>query len=302
MEEEYRCQFVSHAAQHEYNSGVGKDACDKRLSAAIESRYDRTEAGLSRWTFDACAMSLGPPLDILSAKLFSATRSDILTSMRMLIYLVAVCGTVLVSALPGLARASEWEVIKEREGIVVSRRLVEGRGLPQLRSIGEVPGTPYEVLAILLDVPAHVSWLPDCVESTTVREIDTWRNIIYSRTNAPWPVSDREVVLENEIIFVDPPTKVKVTFTAIAAPDVERGRGTVRMPMVTGFYEIEAVDDASSRIHYEVDADLGGSLPDWLVKRHSTKNPFETITGLRRRLEETRGQYETTIASFPTTE
>ena len=211
----------------------------------------------------------------------------------------ALIGAVLVGASPSRARASDWEVIADREGIVVSRRLVEGRGFPQLRSAGEVPGTPYEVLSILLDVTAHVDWRPDCVESKTVRKIDTWRSIVYTRTDAPWPVSDREAVIENEVIFIDPPSKLKVTFAAVTAPDVDRRPDTIRMETATGFYAIEAIDEVRSLVHYEVDVDPGGSLPDWLVSMQSTRNPLETLAGLRRRLAETRGQYGAQIARFP---
>src|SRR5918994_691497 len=41
------------------------------------------------------------------------------------------------------AQAADWQVIAERDGIVVSRRAVQGRAFPQLRAVGEVPGTPY---------------------------------------------------------------------------------------------------------------------------------------------------------------
>ena len=151
---------------------------------------------------------------------------------------------VLRCASPVSARASDWEVIAERDGIVVSRRPVEGRALPQLRSVGEVPGTPYEVLAILLDVPAHVYWRPDCVESKTLRRIDTWRSITYTRSDLPWPVSDREAVTENEITFIGP-SKVKVTFASVTVPQVGRARDTVRMTIARGSYAIEAIDDAA---------------------------------------------------------
>ena len=190
-------------------------------------------------------------------------------------------GIVLLGISPGLAGASDWEVIAERDGIVVSRRPVEGRALPQLRSVGEVPGTPYEVLAILLDVPAHVYWRPDCVESKTLRRVDTWRSVTYTRTDLPWPVSDREAVTENEVTFIDPPSKVKVTFASVTAPDVARAGDTVRMTIASGSYAIEAIDDARSLVHYEVDVDPGGSLPGWLINMQSTRNPLETLAGLR---------------------
>jgi len=212
---------------------------------------------------------------------------------------VALALLVLVASLAIPAQAANWETIAERDGITVSRRPVQGRGFPQLRAVGEVPGTPYEILAVLLDVPAHVKWLPDCIESRTLRRLDAWRSIIYTRTDAPWPVSDREAVIENEVIFLDPPRKVKVTFDALPAPDVAHADGTVRMNTVNGYYSIEAIDDRRSLVQYELDADPAGALPAWLVKYQSTRNPFQTIAGLRARLQATRGQYRAQIAKFP---
>lgn len=200
-------------------------------------------------------------------------------------------------ALP--AQAANWHVIAERDGIVVSRRAEPGRTFPQLRAVGEVPGTPYEVLAVLLDVPAHTRWLPDCIESRTLRRVDAWRYVIYTRTDAPWPVSDREAVIENEVIFLQPPSKLKVTFEALPAPEVSRARGTVRMKAVNGYYLIEAIDNRRSLVQYELDADPAGSLPAWLVTYQSTRNPLQTLVGLRARLQSTRGQYGAQIAKFP---
>ena len=225
--------------------------------------------------------------------------SSVHTPIPGAVRIAALVGAAFVAASPQLAHAGDWEVIAQQEGITVSRRPVEGRSFPQLRAIGEVPGTPYEVLAILLDVPAHVDWRPDCVESRLVQRTDTWQSVVYTVTGAPWPVADREIVVSNEVVFIDPPSQLKVTFAALAAPDVKHRRGTVRIKAATGFFAIEAIDNRHSRVHYEVDADPGGSLPKWVITAQSTKNPLGTLTGLRRRLEETRGQYAAQIARLP---
>lgn len=206
---------------------------------------------------------------------------------------------LLASACLQAAGADEWEVILERDGIVVSRRSVEGERLPRLRAVGEVPGTPYEVLAVLLDVPEHVAWRPDCAESRIVRRISHWKSLTYTRIRTPWPLADRDVVVEDEVLFLDPLSRVKVIFQAVAAPDVESGRHVIRMPSVTGSYSIEATQDGRSRVQYELKADPGGSVPDWLVAIQSTSNPFRTLAGLREQLERTRGRYDEEIANFP---
>lgn len=206
---------------------------------------------------------------------------------------------MLLVAWPAASQSGTWEVIEESDGIVVSRRAVQDRAFPRVRAVGEVRGTPYEILAILLDVKAHVAWLPDCRASNILRRLGPWRYVIYMRTDAPWPVADRDAVVENEVIFLDPPSKVKVKFDAISAPEVPRARGTVRMKSLGGFYAIEAIDDERSLVHYELDADPAGSLPAWLITVQSTRNPLLTLAGLRRRLHETRGQYEAQIDRFP---
>jgi hypothetical protein len=205
----------------------------------------------------------------------------------------------LLAAGPRAADAGDWEIILDRDGIVVSRRSVEGQDLPQLRAVAEVPGTPYEVLAVLLDVQQHVAWSPDCVESRIVQRLSQWRSRAYTRIHTPWPLADREVVVENDVFFIEPPSKLKVTFRSVAAPEVERRRHVIRMPRVSGFYAIEATGDGRSRVHYELDADPGGNLPDLFISLQSSRNPFRTLTGIRRQLERTRGQYDQQIERFP---
>lgn len=205
----------------------------------------------------------------------------------------------LLAAGPPATAASDWEIILDRDGIIVSRRSVEGQDLPQLRAVGEVPGTPYEVLAVLLDVQQYVAWSPDCAEARIVHRLSQWRSRAYTRIHTPWPLADREVVVENDVFFIDPPTKLKVTFQSVAAPEVESKRRVIRMPRVTGFYSIEATGDGLSRVHYELDADPGGNLPALFISMQSSRNPFRTLTGIRRQLERTRGQYDQQIERFP---
>jgi hypothetical protein len=205
----------------------------------------------------------------------------------------------LAGALPAIGHADDWEDFATRDGIVASRRFVEGRELPQLRSIAEVAGTPYEILAVLLDFPAYRKWVPDCAEATTLRRLDAWRSIIHTRTDLPWPVLDREAVIEQEVTFVRAPELVKVYFRAIDAPDVARAPDTVRTSDADGSYTIQALDDGRSRVTYMVYADPGGTLPDWLIKMQSTRNPLGTLASLRDRLEATRGQYREQIAGYP---
>lgn len=201
----------------------------------------------------------------------------------------ALCLAILAAALPAASQAAAWQVIAEREGIIVSRRLVEGRRLPQLRAQGEVRGTPQEILAVLLDVSAYRLWVPDCAEARTLEHTGPGRSLIYTRTDFPWPVADREAIIDQEVIVVRAPSLVKIVFQAVEAPQVPRARGTIRTHAAVGAYTIEALDGRRSRVTYEIDADPAGALPEWLIRAKSRRNPLETLAGLRRRLDQIHG-------------
>lgn len=203
--------------------------------------------------------------------------------------IAALCLGFLAGSLPATGRAGDWEIVAETVGIVVSQRMVEGRRYPQLRAQGEVRGTADEILAVLLDVPAYRQWVPDCAEATTLRRTGAWRRLIYTRTELPWPILDREAIIDQEVFFVRASTLVKVEFRAVPAPEVPRAGGTIRTNFAEGVYTIEALDADRSRVTYQVEADPGGAVPGWLVRMQSRRNPLETLAGLRRRLEEVRG-------------
>ncbi|HEU0224722.1 MAG TPA: START domain-containing protein [Steroidobacteraceae bacterium] len=200
------------------------------------------------------------------------------------------CLGFLVGCLPVTGHAGAWEGVTEKDGIVVSQRMVEGRPFPQLRAQGEVRGTPNEILAVLLDVPAYREWVPDCAEATILRRTGARRRLIYTRTDMPWPVLDREAVIDQEVYFVRASRLVKVEFRAVPAPEVPQAVDTIRTEFAEGSYTIEALDAGRSRVTYLIHADPGGAVPGWLVQLQIRRNPLETLMGLRRRLEEARAR------------
>ena len=200
--------------------------------------------------------------------------------------------------LPLAATADEWEVFGQEEGVVLSRRPNPGSPVPELRSVSEIEATPFEILAVIDDVAGHVEWRPDCVVSKTVRTEDPLVDIVYSLSDAPWPVADRESVTRVEIVLVNPPNEVAVHFTSTDAPEVEGRPGAVRIPHLVGSWEIRAIDDKRSRVQYTVRVDPGGSVPDWLVAMRSRQAPLRSMVGLRERVADTRGRYDEQIRQY----
>ncbi len=198
---------------------------------------------------------------------------------------------ILCVAFPTLVHAGGWEVIKKDEGITVSKKEVDGKDLPIFRGTGVVDASLYEILAVLNDTPRNTDWMHNCHTATLLKQVDEVTRVIYNRTDAPWPVSDRDVVLRSKATWNVEKRTVMVRFKSIQSPLMGEVADVVRMPQLEGFYKLTALDWDKTRVTYQVDADPGGSLPDWLVSAVQTDIPLHTLKKLRAQVKKMRGKY-----------
>lgn len=191
---------------------------------------------------------------------------------------------------PSLA-SDDWRHLTTKDGIEVSEREVPGRAFPIFRGVGTVEANLYDVFAVLSDVDRYTEWMHKCVDAREVRRESEMVRYSYNRTGAPWPVSDRDVVLRSETVVIDPGRKVHVGFGSVEEESVGPVKGVVRMRRLEGHYKLEALGPERTRVEYQVDADPAGRLPAWLVKRTTRDLPLHTLIKLRRQVTKTRGQY-----------
>ncbi len=188
--------------------------------------------------------------------------------------------------------AGAWEKVLEEHGILVEEQAVAGRNLPMFRGRGVVNAGLYEVIAVLSDADRRTQWLHRCVESKIVARLDAFTTVAYTRTDAPWPVDDRDAVMLAQLFTVEPGRVYRAQFTALPDPRMPPRDGIVRMKHLHGHWVIEALSPSSTRVEYEVDADPGGLLPGWLAARASRELPLQSVLGLRRQTRRTRGVYD----------
>jgi hypothetical protein len=194
-------------------------------------------------------------------------------------------------ALPAAALAGDWEVITKEEGITVSKKEVAGKDLATFRGTGVVHASLYEILAVLNDTDRNADWMHNCHSAELLKQVDEVSRVIYNRTKAPWPVSDRDVVLRSTATWNVEKRTVMVRFKSIQSPLKGEVDDVVRMPKLQGYYKLVALDWDKTRVTYQVDADPGGSLPDWVVNAVQTDIPLHTLLKLRAQVKKMRGKY-----------
>lgn len=177
-----------------------------------------------------------------------------------------------------------WERVSNSDGIVVERRTVPGSNLKEFRGRGIVDAPLGRVLAIIRDAPHRCEWMAQCASDYVVEENEVARvQISYHRTTAPWPVADRDSVNRAEL-RVDPAKhRVFLPFEAISHPKVPAVKGVVRMPFLRGHWILQpASGGKATDVEYQVHANPGGALPEWIANLASKKLPLLTIVGLRK--------------------
>lgn len=184
-----------------------------------------------------------------------------------------------------------WKQVLIEQGIAVWNRYEPGRDLPVFKGIGNIDAGLFECLAVMDDTARFTEWQFNCVGARILRQLNEFDRIVYNRTDAPWPVSDRDVVLQGTVEANLGRKEVISRFSAIASPLQPQIDGVVRMPRLRGFWKFVALDDRHTRATFQIDADPGGSLPDFVIERASRRLPLETMAGLRRQVAKMRGRY-----------
>jgi hypothetical protein len=213
-------------------------------------------------------------------------QSELLMNLR-----ISVASLALMAAYPAIA-TNDWQHLTTEQGIEISQRKIPGQHLPVFRGVGVIEANLYEIMAVISDFDNLPQWMHKCIEARLLRREGELITYSYSRTDAPWPVRDRYVVLRSEAVLVAPGKEVHVYFRSVESEPAEPVRGAVRMRHIEGHYKLHTLAPGQTRIEYQVSSDPGGMLPVWIVERTSQDFPLHTLLNLRRQVIRTRGSYE----------
>ena len=203
---------------------------------------------------------------------------------------ILACFVSLFFVAEAAANTKHWELVGDSDGIRVWTLEIPGQDLPGFRGITTINASIDEIVNIMVDVEHHADWMWQCLESRRIRWITDTRGVLYNRVNAPWPVWDRDVVVD--VAWRYTPNKEALTFRFRNVQ--EEGEppqdGVVRMPRLEGFYRLWSEKPGVTNVLYQVEVDIAGNVPDFMAKRYAKKLPYKTLEALRERVEASLGK------------
>jgi hypothetical protein len=198
----------------------------------------------------------------------------------MLSSLVLILGLSLLSQTTNAQGA--WKVAKEKNGVKIETRFIEGWSIKEYRATVYIKTTLAKAVEAYRDPVKRKSFMARSIEVSNLKENSKTDIITYNLGNAPWPVADRDNITHS--IFIKSGNQVKVTMKSLPKFIPEKD-GIVRVPRSKGYWLFVDQGNGKIKVVQQSVADLGGSVPDWLVNSTIIEGPYDVLLALKGILE-----------------
>lgn len=182
------------------------------------------------------------------------------------------------------AQDSDCALKKEGDGVLVYTCNSENERFKSLKATFTIERTSIEELvAFLKKVDQYTAWQYNMISAKLLKPVSEDTIIVRTEMDAPWPVENRELIVEYSFFRQHSPQRLKVV-TRTVLFEYPASEDVVRVPFSHAEWDVTAAGDAL-QVSYTMKIDPGGSVPAWLVNMAMAAGPYESFTNLKKMLE-----------------
>ena len=170
-----------------------------------------------------------------------------------------------------------WELRRNENGITIYSR--RQNNLVELHLLTEFNAPADNLLAQLRDIPNYVNWVYGNKRSGIIKKINDNDIIYFTEAHLPWPIADRDLVIEITITpatATTPLTVIAKSIDGILPPKPH----FIRVPYSVATWHIIPEVNNKIKIDYTFSLDPGGSIPGWLVNLTIATGPYKSFLKL----------------------
>ncbi|NNC84724.1 MAG: hypothetical protein HKO56_04930 [Bacteroidia bacterium] len=179
----------------------------------------------------------------------------------------------------------DWELEKDQHGIKVYSSHLPYGNFKAVKVECELNGDFEELMKVLTDVDGMKGWVYKTKNIKLLSAEDPSDISYYSETDLPWPVANRDAVINLEFNIDSLPEyiTIKGTCDEYGVPKVD---GLVRLSHFKADWKITKIENQSINVEYILEVDPGGDLPAWINNMFILKGPYETFYNLSEKLND----------------
>lgn len=179
--------------------------------------------------------------------------------------------------------AQEWKLERDKSGVKIYTRFLEGWDLKQFRGEIMIKGTVADMEKTLRNAAARCKWMHNTVDTKDVKVVSENEVYAYCRLEAPWPVSDRDNVTKYTFKSISS-REMYVYFKNESGVEPEKP-GVVRINRMEGYWHFKQMLSGYVKVTQLAVAEAGGSVPAWLANSAVIDSPYNTLLNLKKYVE-----------------
>jgi hypothetical protein len=182
---------------------------------------------------------------------------------------------------------TEWILQKDSDSIKVYTSHAENSRFKSIKAIFSIQGTMTQLASMLLDIEKYDEWQYNTIDPVIIKKISSSELIYHASIAAPWPVSDRDMVVHLTIVQ-DSDTK-ELTIQTNSKPGLFPIKNNfVRVPMSVAKWTVKPEKESTLRVEYTIQIDPGGAVPAWMVNMVCAEAPHESFKNMREKIHFTK--------------
>jgi len=177
----------------------------------------------------------------------------------------------------------KWNKIDTKENVEIFKGEIEDSRIVAFKGTSTIDASVPKVLSVIYDVSRVKEWMSDIKAIRLIQKISKFEKIEYNRTEAPWPVSDRDFVYQTKVHLHPQDKAVEILIESVNHKDVPPNKGVVRGHLYQSRYYLKSLQNNSKTfLEVEILADPKGSIPKWVVNLFQSRWPVSTVNGIRK--------------------
>jgi len=178
----------------------------------------------------------------------------------------------------------EWKTALEKDAIRVYTREMADSKFKEYKGETLVKTTLSCLVSLLDDAPYQKNWMYDITEAKRLKTINKTEGYNYFVQTAPWPVTDRDVIIKYTLTQ-DKKTKA-VTIELKGVKDyIAEKQDKVRIPSLKGKWEFIPLGNGIIKVVYQVHSETGGYVPASIANAVCVDIPYNTLKNLKKEIE-----------------
>ena len=191
---------------------------------------------------------------------------------------------------------SEWRLRKDEDNIQVYTRKLDGSRFDAVRTVTVMQDVRLSALtALIIDAEACTNWASRCVESYVYQRLSESDAYVYTHSNMPFPIKNRDVL--THAIWSQEAASLTVRVNSEATTGIlDEIAGRLRLTQLRLGWIFRPLESGAVEISNEAHIDPGSNLPGWIANLLLVSIPFETMRSFV--LEVTKPEYQDAVIGF----